>query len=76
MKDIVFGHLDLTAAFFDGTWPYWTPLIRFYKQSNLNSFDYYYDDLSVKTMGEFIERNSESFQFHSQKIVYNYTAKV
>ena len=76
LKDIVFGHVEMTSAFFDGTWPYWTPLIRFYKQSNLGWFDYYYDEVTVKTLGEFIEKNSESFKFNSQKIVYNYTTKV
>ena len=72
LKDIQFAHCDLTSAFFEGMWPYWTPLIRFYKQSNLKWFDYYYDEVSKTKVGEYIELNSEAYKWHNQKIEYTY----
>lgn len=59
ITNLVFGHVDLTGAFFEGGWWYWSPLIRYYKLDL--GFDYYYDDLKIKTMENWLKEKSQVF---------------
>lgn len=72
VTSLSFGHMDLTSAYFEGTWPYWTPLFRFYKMSNLKYFDYYYEDLKVKVFENHLKQNSNAYKWFMATDQYKY----
>ena len=54
----------MTSAYFEGTWQYWTPLVRFYKMTNLKWFDYYYEELKIKGIMDFLRENSIAYKWY------------
>jgi hypothetical protein len=64
--------VDLTGGYFEGGWWYWTPLIRYYKLDL--GFDYYYEDLKIKTMENYLREKSTVFKQHVTSVHYVYKA--
>ncbi len=74
VTNLDFGHCDLTSSYFEGTWRYWTPLIRYYKMDK--SFDYYYDDLKIKTIENYLNNKSMAYKWWKNSDNYKYKAPV